>query len=62
MSIFLQLAAESLLLGAFYAFMSLGFSLVWGVMGVLNLAYGSFIITGAFLAFSRLSALQKLRT
>ncbi len=51
MGILLQLTAESLLLGAFYAFMSLGFSLVWGVLGILNLAYGSFVVTGAYISY-----------
>jgi branched-chain amino acid transport system permease protein len=51
MDILFQLIAESLLLGAFYAFMSLGFSLVWGVLGILNLAYGSLIVTGAYLSY-----------
>ncbi|NPA41443.1 MAG: branched-chain amino acid ABC transporter permease [Aquificae bacterium] len=51
MDIILQLVIEALFLGAFYAFMSLGFSLVWGVMNILNLAYGSFIVLGSYLAY-----------
>ncbi len=51
MGIVLQLVLESLLLGGFYAFMSLGFSLIWGVMNIINLAYGSFIVLGAYLSY-----------
>ncbi len=46
-----QLLLEALLLGGFYAFMAIGFSLVWGVLGILNLAYGSFLIVGAYIAY-----------
>ncbi|MDQ7038225.1 MAG: branched-chain amino acid ABC transporter permease [Aquificota bacterium] len=48
----LQLLVESLFLGTFYAFMSLGFSLTWGVLNIINLAYGSYIILGAYLAYT----------
>ena len=51
MDIVLQLLLESLLLGAFYGFMSLGFSLTWGVLGIINLAYGSFVVVGSYLAY-----------
>ena len=52
MDIIPQLILESLLLGAFYAFMSLGFSLTWGVLNIINLAYGSYILLGSYLAYS----------
>ncbi len=46
----LQLLIESLLLGGFYSFMAVGFALIWGVLNILNLAYGSYIILGAYLS------------
>jgi branched-chain amino acid transport system permease protein len=52
MEIVLQLVLEALFLGSFYAFMSLGFSLTWGVLNIINLAYGSYIILGSYLAYS----------
>ncbi len=52
MDLILQLLIDALLLGSFYAFMSLGFSLTWGVLGILNLAYGSFILLGSYLAYT----------
>ena len=36
------------LLGGLYAAVALGFSLVWGVMNVINLAHGAFIMIGAY--------------
>ena len=39
---FSQALVSGLLLGGFYAVMVLGFSVIWGVMGVINLAHGEF--------------------
>lgn len=51
MEILPQLVVEAILLGSFYAFMSLGFSLTWGVLGILNLTYGSFVVLGSYFAY-----------
>ncbi len=40
-----------LLVGSFYAAIALGFSLVWGIMNIVNLAHGAFILVGAYTAF-----------
>lgn len=45
---FLQALINGVMLGAFYAAMMLGFSVIWGVMGVINLAHGEFIMMGAY--------------
>src|SRR5262249_6903000 len=34
-----------------YACIAVGFSLVWGVLNVINLLHGSFIVLGAYVAF-----------
>ena len=47
----LQALVSGLLLGGFYAVMVLGFSVIWGVMGVINLAHGEFLMIGAYLAW-----------
>jgi branched-chain amino acid transport system permease protein len=39
-----------IVLGMFYASVALGFSLVWGIMNIVNLAHGAFIIVGAYVA------------
>ena len=51
MTQFLQALVSGLLLGGFYAVMVLGFSVIWGVMGVINLAHGEFLMMGAYLAW-----------
>ena len=48
---FLQALVNGILLGGFYAAMVLGFSIIWGVMGVINLSHGEFIMMGAFMAW-----------
>jgi branched-chain amino acid transport system permease protein len=45
---FLQLLINGILLGGFYATMALGFSTIWGVMRLINLAHGEFLLMGAF--------------
>ena len=49
--IYLQVLANGLVLGGLYAAIAVGFSLVWGVLNVINLLHGSFIILGAYVAF-----------
>jgi len=46
-----QLVVNGLALGALYACMAVGFSLVWGVLNVINMLHGSFIILGGYLAY-----------
>jgi branched-chain amino acid transport system permease protein len=40
-----------ILLGCFYAAIGLGFSLIWGIMNIVNLAQGSLVILGAYVAY-----------
>jgi branched-chain amino acid transport system permease protein len=49
--VFLQLTINGILLGGLYAAMALGFSTIWGVMRLINLAHGEFIMMGAFVAW-----------
>ena len=51
MSGFLQATIYGLLQGGLLALVAVGFSLVWGVMNVVNLAHGSFVIVGAYVAW-----------
>ncbi len=48
----LQALVSGILLGGFYAVMVLGFSVIWGVMGVINLAHGEFVMVGAYFAWT----------
>jgi branched-chain amino acid transport system permease protein len=51
MDFFLQLTINGIMLGGLYAAMNLGFSVVWGVMGLINLAHGEFVMIGAYIAW-----------
>jgi branched-chain amino acid transport system permease protein len=45
-----QVLLNGVVLGALYACIAVGFSLVWGVLNVINLLHGSLIVLGAYLA------------
>lgn len=47
----LQALINGVMLGGFYSVMVLGFSVIWGVMGVINLAHGEFIMVGAYITW-----------
>ena len=46
-----QVLINALVLGCLYACIAIGFSLVWGVLNVINLIHGSFIVLGAYAAW-----------
>jgi branched-chain amino acid transport system permease protein len=48
---FIQASINGIMLGGFYGVMVLGFSVIWGVMGVINLAHGEFIMLGAYITW-----------
>ena len=50
-TVFIQAVINGLLLGGVYAAYSAGFSLIFGVMGVVNLAHGELIMLGAFTSY-----------
>jgi branched-chain amino acid transport system permease protein len=51
MDYFFQVSLNGLLLCGVYALMAQGLALIWGVLKVVNLAHGEFIMIGAFLAW-----------
>lgn len=46
-----QVLANGLLLGGLYAAIAAGFSLVWGVLNIVNMLHGSAVVLGAYAAF-----------
>ncbi len=50
-TVLLQSLINGILLGGVYAAYSAGFSLIFGVMGVVNLAHGELIMLGAFTSY-----------
>ncbi|GAC1300278.1 MAG: branched-chain amino acid ABC transporter permease [Vulcanimicrobiaceae bacterium] len=51
MQLLLQVLVNGILTGGILAVVALGFSLVWGIMNIINLAHGSFIMLGAYLSY-----------
>lgn len=51
MDLLAQILVNGVLLGGLYAVMALGLALVWGVLNIVNLAHGAFIMLGAYLAW-----------
>jgi len=49
--VFLQVVLDGLLIGGIYVLYALGFSLVFGVVDITNLAHGDFIMLGAFITY-----------
>ena len=49
--LFLPTLLIGLNLGAFYSLLALGFTLMYGIMGVLNMAHGTIYMIGAMLSF-----------
>ncbi|HTI87380.1 MAG TPA: branched-chain amino acid ABC transporter permease [Alphaproteobacteria bacterium] len=51
MDLLSQVVANGILLGGLYAVMAFGLALVWGVLNIVNLAHGAFIMLGGYLAW-----------
>lgn len=47
----LQLTMYGLQLGSIYALIALGYTMVYGIIGLINFAHGDFLMVGAFLTF-----------
>lgn len=51
MTYFLQQALNALQLGSIYALIALGYTMVYGILTMINFAHGDFFMVGAFLCF-----------
>jgi branched-chain amino acid transport system permease protein len=54
----LQAVLNGILFGGVYVCIGMGFSLVWGVMNIINLAHGSFIMLGAYITYTLFTYLK----
>ena len=43
-----QYIVNGLLIGSLYACLAVGFSLVWGVLNIINMLHGAFVVLGAY--------------
>ena len=58
--IILQQLANGLILGSFYALVALGYTMVYGIIKLLNFAHGDLYMVGGFVGFLILSAISGL--
>jgi branched-chain amino acid transport system permease protein len=56
--VILQAVINGILFGGVYVCIGIGFSLVWGVMNIINLAHGSFIMLGAYITYTLFTYLK----
>jgi branched-chain amino acid transport system permease protein len=49
--LFAQILVNGILLGGLYGLMGLGMGLVWGVLKIVNLAHGAFIMLGGYVLY-----------
>jgi branched-chain amino acid transport system permease protein len=52
MDIFIQQLINGLVLGAIYALVALGYTMVYGILGLINFAHGEVVMIGALVALS----------
>src|SRR5439155_17640342 len=57
MDTFIQLTIDALTLGSVYALIALGYSLVYGILKLLNFAHGDVFMVGTFIGFGMLQVL-----
>src|SRR5512135_3687964 len=51
MDLLWQGLVNGILLGGLYALMALGLALVWGVLNIVNLSHGAFIMLGGYACY-----------
>ena len=56
MDYYLQLVLNGLFVGAFYGLVALGYSMVYGIIKLLNFAHGDVYMLGGFVGFTVLTA------
>ena len=57
MDIFLQQIVNGVTLGSIYALVALGYTMVYGIIGLINFAHGEVVMIGALTAFSVITGL-----
>src|SRR3954454_23622169 len=57
MDIFLQQIVNGVVLGSIYALVALGYTMVYGILGLINFAHGDIVMVGALVALTVVHAL-----
>lgn len=60
MDIFLQQLINGLVLGSIYALVALGYTMVYGILGLINFAHGEVVMIGAMVALAVIQAFSGL--
>lgn len=60
MDIFIQQIINGLVLGSMYALIALGYTMVYGVLNLINFAHGDVLMIGAMAGLSILKLVQHL--
>ncbi len=50
-TLYIQVLVNGVVLGGLYACIAAGFSLVWGVLNVINILHGTFVVIGSYIAY-----------
>ncbi|MFM0061326.1 branched-chain amino acid ABC transporter permease [Paraburkholderia phytofirmans] len=58
MDIFIQQIINGLVLGSVYAIIALGYTMVYGILGIINFAHGDVLMVGAMVALSAITVLR----
>jgi branched-chain amino acid transport system permease protein len=58
MDIFIQQVLNGLVLGSVYAIIALGYTMVYGILGIINFAHGDVLMVGAMVALSAIGAMN----
>ncbi len=59
MDIFIQQILNGLVLGSVYAIIALGYTMVYGILGIINFAHGDVLMVGAMVALSAIGVLAE---
>ena len=60
MDIFIQQIMNGLVLGSIYALIALGYTMVYGILGIINFAHGEVLMVGALTALTAIKAIQSI--
>ena len=58
METFLQQLVNGLVLGSIYALIALGYTMVYGVLGIINFAHGEVLMIGALVSLTLIQGLM----
>lgn len=60
MDIFLQQIINGLVLGSIYALIALGYTMVYGILGIINFAHGEVLMVGAMVSLTLITFIMQL--